>query len=256
MKHILITILALCMLLSFAACGSDKTGDDTAAPESSAPSDYNENGELIIIDSENPLIEAESNSYRDIYSDDGKAHDNFYRIPKLNVNLEGANAVSDEIYSDFKNEYGTHFSMLDDLSGENVRTGEPYVTVDYSFEYHLDVLIVNIHGVSTAIDGTVTNTYNIYYYDALTDTELTLDDYLAYCATSYNDVAAAALESLEESHPEETEIDAHSLMYAIKTEDGDMIKLDAYMLLSNKDTVIVPVEVEKTTLDFSSIEVQ
>ncbi len=253
MKRILTLILAFCMIFAFTACGKNNEAPDTS---DTPPSDYNENGDLIIIDSEKPLVDAETKEYRDIYEDDGKAHDNSYRIPKLDVNLEGANAVSAAIYSDFKNTYGTHFSMLDDLSGENVRTGEPYVTVDYDFEYHLDVLIAIIHGVSTAIDGTVTNTYNIYYYDALADIELALDEYLAYCQSNYNEVAGAALEALKVSHPEETGLDAHSLVYAVRTEAGDTIKFDAYMLLSNGDTVIVPVEVEKMTLDMSQFEVQ
>ena len=252
MKRIFSLILVFCMIFALAACGQKEEAPDTTE----APSDYNEKGELIIIAAEKPLVDAETKEYRDIYEDDGMAHDNSYRIPKLDVNLEGANAISAEIYSDFKNTYGTHFSMLDDLSGEKVRTGEPYVTVDYSFEYHLDVLITVVHGVSTAIDGSVTNTYNMYYYDALADTELALDEYLAYCHSSYNDVAGAAVEAVKASYPDETEVDAHSLVYAIRTEAGDIIKFDAYVMLSNGDTVILPVEVEKTSIDMSQFEVQ
>ena len=237
------------MIFTLIAC------DKKEAEKDETPSDYDDEGNLIMIDPLKPLIDAEAKEYRDIYEEDGKAHENSYKIPELNVNLEGANALSAAIYSDFKNEYGTHFSMLEDLSGENVRKGEPYLNVDYTFTYHIDVLVTTIHGVYTTLDGTSTDKYHLYYYDALTDEELALDDYFAYCQTDYNSVAGAMVEALAESHPN-VEVDAHSLAFAVRTEDGETIKFDAYALLPDGNMTVVPVEVEKTHIDMSQIEVQ
>lgn len=251
MKRFFALLLVFCIVFALAACGKKDNEEDKKDP----PSDYDSEGNLISIDPLKPLIDAEAKEYRDIYEEDGKAHENSYKIPELNVNLEGANELSASIYSDFKNEYGTHFSMLDDLSGENVRKGEPYLTVDYDFTYHIDVLIVNVHGCYTTLDGKETNKYHLYYYDALTDMELALDEYFAYCATSYNDVAGAMVEAMAESHPDE-EVDAHSLAFAVRTEDGENIKFDTYVQLESGEMAIVPVEVEKTHIDMSQFEVQ
>ncbi|MBQ4055026.1 MAG: hypothetical protein IJD17_04870 [Clostridia bacterium] len=249
MKRFFALLLIFCMILTAVACGKKDDEKDEK------PSDYDPDGNLIMIDPLKPLIDAEFKQYRDIYEEDGKAHENSYKVPELNVNLEGANELSDTIYSDFKNEYGTHFSMLDDLSGENVRTGEPYLNVDYDSVYHIDVLVVTVHGRYTTLDGAETDKYHLYYYDALTDMELTLDDYLAYCSTSYNAVAGAMVEAMEESHPDEA-VDAHSLAFAVRTEDGEMIKFDTYVQLESGEMAIVPVEVEKTHIDMSQFEAQ
>ena len=248
MKKLFALLLMFCMIFTLIACG-----EKTEEP----PSDYDDEGNLIIIDPLKPLIDAEAKEYRDIYEEDGKAHENSYKIPELNVNLEGANELSASIYSDFKNEYGTHFSMLEDLSGENVRKGEPYLNVDYTFTYHIDVLVTTVHGCYTTLDGSTTDKYHLYYYDALTDEELALDDYLAYCQTDYNAVAGAMVESLSESASyTDAEIDAHSLAFAVRTEDGETVKFDAYVQLPDGHMVVVPVEVEKTHIDMSQIEVQ
>ncbi|MBQ3100328.1 MAG: hypothetical protein IJC50_04985 [Clostridia bacterium] len=249
MKKFFALLLIFCMIFTLIACGKKEDERDET------PSDYDSEGNLIIIDPLKPLIDAEAKEYRDIYEEDGMAHENSFKIPELNVNLEGANELSEKIYSDFKNEYGTHFSMLDDLSGENVRKGEPYLTVDYDFTYHIDVLIVTVHGCYTTLDGQESNKYHLYYYDALTDMELTLDDYLAYCSSGYNEVAGAMVEAMEESHPDEA-VDAHSLAFAVRTEDGEMIKFDTFVQLASGDMAVIPVEVEKTHIDMSQFEAQ
>ena len=247
MKRFFALLLIFYMIFTLIACGKkDSEKDET-------PSDYDSEGNLISIDPLKPLIDAEAKEYRDIYEEDGKAHENSYKIPELNVNLEGANALSESIWSDFKNEYGTHFSMLDDLSGENVRKGEPYLNVDYTFTYHIDVLITTVHGVYTTLDGATTDKYHLYYYDALTDMELALDDYLAYCQSNYNSVAGAMVEAMAESYPDET-VDAHSLAFAVRTEDGETIKFNAYVQLESGNMIEIPVEVEKTHIDMSQLE--
>jgi len=250
MKRILAILLVFASLVSFAACGSGdnkntKTPKDEAAT-TEKPSNYDEDGNLISIDQSNPLVEAESNSSRDIYEEDGMAHENSYRIPKLNVNLYGANTLSDKIYTDFKNEFGTHFSMLDDLSGENVRKGEPYLTVDYSYSCALDIVTVIIKGTKTFVSGEVTDTYLVYYYDALTDEELIFDDYVTYCALSGDALHAACEKELTENYPDYVE--DYSISYITKTGDG---VYDLYVTLGNGNMIVFSAAIESVKFDMS-----
>lgn len=249
MKRIFAMLLLLCCLVTLVACnsGENKTVDPQKESDTTEkPSNYDEDGNLISIDQSDPLVEFEAKSTRDIYEEDGMAHENSYRIPKLNVNLYGANTISERIYSDFKNEFGTHFAMLDDLSGEKVHTGEPFLTVDYSYSCAFDVVTVIVKGTYTYISGEVTDKYLVYYYDALTDEELTFDDYVTYCALSGDSLHEAVESDLTANHPES--LNDYTISYITKTGDKTY---DLYVTLNTGNMIVISAEIESVEFDMS-----
>ena len=141
---ICIIFLASCSDSSQKKSGSESVGSDEKLNIDSDDSDYDP---FAVIDYGNPL------------TDTGNAD---RHIPKFNINLNGANTLSDKIEDKCEKD----FAKADSIT--------------YTYEIQYDVIEL----VIKAQTGEKTE-YCVYYYDALTDTELTVSDFISYCSLRY-----------------------------------------------------------------------
>ena len=252
MKIQKITALAIAAVLSatllLGSCGKNAGGgSDADTTSKETHSDYDENGKIIVVDFDNPLADAKTGKFRNIYDADGQAHDNSFAVPRIDVELDGAIDLSDKIMSDFNDRCGVYFSGLEDLSGENVRSdGTPFcMTVDYSCSVAFDIVAIIVRYRTEIIgdEPCVRTTYMVYYYDGLADTEITSFDYINYCGSSVAMIEQKTSEQIEDFTHE-------ALFYPVMVGER---KFDIYYITSSgsghdEDSVVVTIEVDEETL--------
>ena len=247
-KKIFCLALCLCALLSVCSCKTNQTAQDTTATAEETKAAE------PTLDYDMPVVEVESVSYRNIYEDDGMAHTNSYSMPKLASDAEGAVAVNKEISAWYEDTFGIHFSMMDDLSGENVRSGEKYVNVTYSSSVHLDVVAVIIKLEETVPGNETKTTYEIFYYDALTDCEITSSDFCEYCSLATEDIFTALNEAgikKVTNHSVSSE-GVYELVYCTANTDGDNL-YDCYLKDKDENFIVQTAYVEGATPDTDSL---
>ena len=212
-RGVLAAVSAAVMIVTAAGCGSGKAAADTETAAVSAEPAQTE--EFVIVDYDEPLIETRSGKFRCLYEADGLAWDNVFSIPAINVDLPGAAELNARMLSDFEDDLGTHFAMLEDLSGESVREGEPFVSVTYDYRISVDMLAIIIYTQRCYpnADGTVDagDDYRVYYYDALTDAETDMFDYVSCHGISENGIAEAL----------GGEVDVHDVRYVVCEDGGE-----------------------------------
>ena len=172
MKRLIITILALTMLLC--ACGKDtnlKLGGYQA-----------ENG-YWYMDFKEPVIDAEKQEVKVTLSD-GTKDTSYIRRPILNVDIEGANAVTKSIKTYIDEKYKSYFKKPDDR----------IIKVDYEISDNNDMLTVILTEEIITPAGT-TRYVSCFHYDALADTELNMMEYSNINGAQLSTVYAAVIES-------------------------------------------------------------
>ncbi len=169
-KKILILILALMMLLC--ACEKKQQLGGYKA----------ENG-YWYIDFENPTIDAEKKEIKATLSD-GRKDTSYIRRPILNVDTEGANAVTESIKTYLDEKYGKYFKDPDDR----------IIKVDYETQDIYDILTVIV--TEKVITAEKTTEYTTcFHYDALADVELNMMEYSNTNGAQLSTVYKAVLES-------------------------------------------------------------
>ena len=164
MKKLCVLLTAL--LLALSSCNTAK---DT--------------GGIEVIDYSNAVITSEQKTAKVTLSD-GTNSISTMNIPKLNVDLDGANSLSEKMSNDLKEAYGSYFDSPDTR----------LLTVDYSYEEKNDIIAVLISSQLRSPDSSVTQT-RVYYYDALADTELDLIEYVNFCGAQLSQLYGKLLES-------------------------------------------------------------
>ena len=224
---------AAALTICACSCGSAKAPADTETAAAAVPA---EPDDIVIVDYADPLVEVKSGKMRCIYEADGLAWDNVFSLPAINVDLPGAAELNVKILDDFEKDLGMHFDMLDDLSGEAVREGEPFVSVTYDYRVSVDMLAIVVYTQRgyPASDGTVNtvDSYRVYYYDALTDAETDLFDYVACHGISEQGIAAGLPDG----------IDVDSMKYIV-CEDGEN-KYSVYYDTDDGAMAVVQITVE------------
>lgn len=206
MKRFIIVILASLMLLCGCQKNEEKTkkapetkSEETSVPEkepdSTATFDlgekpelegiYNENIDLWYLDPEAPLKQRFSTSV-DVTLSNGKKDTSYINIPILNADIEGANALSDEIAADLEAQYAEYFADPDDK----------IVKVDYSPVVHTDrdlAAVIISHQIITPEEETKFTT--VYYYDLLSDVDLNTLEYVNLCGSQISEIYGGLLET-------------------------------------------------------------
>lgn len=237
MKKFLVLMLAVLMLLC--ACGKREENKNITLGGITDP----ENG-LLYIDFDNPLIEAEKKEV-EVTLSDGTKGTSYMRVPMLNVDLEGAKEVSEEISDALNERYGKYFKKPDDR----------IVKVDYTSEDINDMLVVILTEEVITPEGSGTMTYT-YYYDSLADTSLSMLDFSNYNGAQLATVYEAVLETdWAAEYEEETGNLPYEDVLTGLTCKGDLL-FTAYC--TNPDGVTqtaLELEVEDVPLELPDIEV-
>lgn len=170
MKRSIFTALLLTFALLLVSCGTSGAftmpgpDDESGSAGEDAVSDFDTDvpgyDPFAIVDYNEPLVDALS---------EGNVH-----IPKINVYLKGAAALSAKIMNDHKA-----------VAEEND------VAVSYECVVQYDTLQIIVR---TANGGK--ESYKIYYYDALTDSELGMSDFMSYCSVAFKDMLAVASDAV------------------------------------------------------------
>ena len=169
-KKVLITVLALLLLL----CACEKKQELGG---------YKAENGYWYIDFEDPTVEAEKKEVKVTLSD-GTVDTAYMRRPILNVDLEGANAVTESIKSYLDEKYGKYFKKPDDR----------IVKIDYETSDVNDMLTVVITEEITTPEKTVKYA-TCFHYDALADVELNMMEYSNTNGAQLSTVYEALLES-------------------------------------------------------------
>lgn len=152
-KKALIIVLALTMLL----CGCAK--DDGAK----LGGYLSENG-YWYLDFDDPVVEEKTEVK--VTLSDGTEDTAYMRRPIVNVDNDGANAVSKSIKDYLDDKYGKYFKKPDDR----------IVKIDYETSANNDILTVILTEEITTAEKTVMNV-TCYYYDDLAAVELNMLEY-------------------------------------------------------------------------------
>lgn len=248
MKKIALIAAVIALALTLTACGPEKPAADSAKVTEQTPvTDSRSSGSVPTVDYAAALVDADSASYRNIYESDGLAHDSSYAIPKINIDLPEANALSEKIRSDFDNLFGTYFSVLDDLSGENVRkTGEDEYTLNITYSYTVEydmvtvIMRVQIDFIDTSREQQIG--YLVYHYDALEDSEHSIFEYSSYCGTSIPEIAEEVGKKID-GFSDDTPFDADLVKegayeFTVYSSDGDCVIPSLYNVVT--DVTVTP----------------
>ena len=222
-------LLALLILISATACGNKKSEE---------PKEIS----YELIDPENPVTDADSGSYTRT-GDDGVTYEGSYRYPKIvHETLSGAEAINKEIEQYFKDNYAKLFAP--DCKEKL------FLTVDYSIIYDYDMLSIIIKAERRSDKGgTSVCTYKAFFYDALSDDELTRDDYLSYLGHGTAEIYNAVTNAYPDAVLSEKDFN-----FAQKTssyENEELTQIDVFDVYFSGDhgDKIYNVEVEKITPD-------
>lgn len=228
MKKFLCLFLCLIFALSLASCkGSpDASGNaETVSPNASGNAvnaDASGNAEAesadvdydpyAIIDYEKPIVNVGTDKIQ---------------IPKLDIYLPGANEVSDTMKSEIEADFAD------------------YDSVTYSFEVQLDTVQII---VAAEKDGKTV--HRVYYYDALSDIQLELGDFISYCCISTQDILAGIAEKM---NVEDVDEDVLDCMVYYGNNEYDFYCSDKH---EAGDEQVYRLTVEKAEIDFSAIAEQ
>lgn len=206
MKRAILVFMAFLLSAALVSCSGSNKKDSKKETADTVPFDTGAEGydPYAIVDYENPLTDA--------VSEDG------VHIPKINVYLKGACALSDEIKADFEK-----------------YTEKENAKVSYSYEIQYDTVQIIVKGEA----GGETE-YRVYYYDALVDSELDLSEFISYCSIAFKDLLSATQEKAGD-----TPVDEDSVRYLVY--HGD----DSYDVYT--DSGIYGVTVEKVDINPSEI---
>lgn len=210
LKKIIFLPLVLILLLILVSCG--EKGTNNAANSDTGSGNNGEETEFYfdtdvsgydpyaIVDYENALVDAAC---------EGEVH-----IPKINVYLKGACALSEKIMNDYK-------ALLENADA----------SVTYECIEQYDTLQIMMKTVSGGKES-----YRVYYYDALTDNELGITDFISYCSVAFKDVFEAAVKASGND-----DLDEDALEYIVYHGGNDY---DIYV-----ENNVYRVNVEKTEID-------
>ncbi|MBQ7500730.1 MAG: hypothetical protein IJT91_07525 [Clostridia bacterium] len=233
--RIISAVLALLILLpTAAACGKKSNGSAPAREISTE-----------LIDSKNPVTDADSGSYSRT-GDDGIEYKGSYRYPKIvHKTLTGAEEINKEIEQYFKENYSALFASDSDE--------KLFVTVDYKTVYEYDILSIIITAEKkTEADGTPVCDYKAFFYDALTDAGISRDDYLSYIGHSTAEVYNAAGQAYPDAVLNENDFNFAQKVSSYENEE--LAEIDIFDVYFNGDhgDKIYNVEVKKVTPDLSA----
>ncbi len=232
MKKLLIVVLTL--LILFCSC----------AKKAELGGIVRENG-LLYLDLDNPLIDAEVIEKKVTLSN-GKSDTSYMKVPLLNVDLKGANAVSACMAEDLDSAYGDYFNKPDDR----------IVKIDYTYHEINDVLAVLITVTEITPETESTLTY-VYYYDILVDTEMDIVSYSNTCGAQFSSVYKAVMntEWAADYEKETGSLPGDDAVSALIYK-GDNV-FDVYCINTDGlSETIITVEPEKTEIDFSQFTMQ
>ena len=229
-KKALITVLALMMLL----CACEKKQELGGY--------LSENG-YWYLDFEDPTVEAEKLEV-EVTLSDGTKDTSYLRRPILNVDTEGANAVTKSIKTYLEDKYKSYFKKPDDR----------IVKVDYETSDINDMLAVVItEEVITPKETSKLST--CFYYDALSDVELNLMEYSNINGAQLSTVYEAILETdWAKEYEKVTEHMPYEDVLTALVCTGSL-KFDAYC--TNPDTITetkLELEVEDVPLQIPGME--
>lgn len=172
MKKLFILLIAVMLLLC--ACKKEQ--------EVKLGGYLSENG-LWYIDFESPVIEAEKKEV-EVTLSDGTKDTSYIKRPILNVDIEGANAVTERIKTYLDDSYEKYFKNPDDR----------IVKVDYTTDDENDILTVIITEEIITPEKTSKKS-TAFYYDALSDVELNMLEYSNTNGAQLTTVYKALLET-------------------------------------------------------------
>lgn len=128
-----------------------------------------DNNEILTVDYENALV-----CQKELKSS-GEHGSVIVRIPKINVDLNNANSLSEKMESELSQRY------------ESLKDSSDDVVIDYSYTEELDIITILITEKRT-VDGGEKIKANVYYYDALSDSEMSEVDYINSCGAVYKEI--------------------------------------------------------------------
>ena len=199
LKKILLSALALMLAATLVSCGADekKKTENTETVTTGIAFDTD-------VEGYDPYAIVDYDEPLVDAVSEGDVH-----IPKINVYLKGACTLSEKI-------------MNDNKSCEKV---------SYECVVQYDTLQI----IVKATDGG-RESYRVYYYDALTDNELAMVDFISYCSVAYKDMYTAACESVGDD-----ELDEDAVEYLVYRGENNY---DLYI-----ENSIYPVTIEKTEIN-------
>ena len=213
----LINIILVCAII-LCSCGGDRPATDKAsAPDttSTAPTTTDGRDPFAMIDYDHPLDDAETKTVSVVYAIDGAEHASSFAVPKLTVDLDGADEMNAAMADAVKNTVGVFFDKLETADGELGSEYDYTVSVDYDYAVTFDVVCVKIRIETDYLDPSRDPfvTYRVFYYDALVDEEITVYDYLSYCGVAYGAMLSAIAEQIDG-------VTENSTFYPVKTGDN------------------------------------
>ncbi|MBE6574425.1 MAG: hypothetical protein E7652_08560 [Ruminococcaceae bacterium] len=124
---------------------------------------------LISLDETDPLI-CIANIERDVTLSDGTEGTSYIRIPYINLGIEGALTMSENIYNYYSERFSAYFNEPDDR----------IIKIDFRYEIRQDVLCIFITESIQTPAALSEMTYG-YYYDILVDVEIDMETFIGYC---------------------------------------------------------------------------
>ena len=239
MKRFLAMLLALLILLC--ACGEDKESEK----ELTLGGITDPNTGLVYIDFDDPVITGEEMK-AEVTLSEGTKGSSYMKIPVLNVDLKGANEVSETVKADLTEKYGDYFDDPDDR----------LIKVDYTTENINDMLVLLVSEEITTPDSNSKMTYS-YYYDSLADTPLSIVDFSNYNGAQFATVYKAVIESdWAVKYEEETgNLPYEDVITALACK-GDLLFTVYCTNPDGMTQTVLELQVEDVPLDFSGFEVQ
>lgn len=246
-----LAILLMCLLILLCSCGNEKDGFSKKLKKNIIdPADLKlggytaENG-YVYLDESDPLVLI-AEYERGVELSNGERDVAYMKLPYINVDLEGAKAVSEHLNADYTTKYGDYFKKPDDR----------IVQVDYTSSIVQDSLAIFVHETVTTPTEKGTITY-AFYYDILVDCELPLSSYAGVCGSTLSEI----MEGLESTdwaadYLTQTGIEPNDSCITALDFNADDQTFDVYCINPDGTTqTVVNVTPVDQELDFSGLEI-